>query len=316
MRKVVIIAIILVIVLSLGVFYVFMRYGDYKNISLSTNPCKTVQYKIGQVDSEFQLNKQEFRNITESAVKEWESKINVDLFQYDPQANFSINLQYNEENTNFTGSIDTTTNSDSNSKIEQWKRRRDKLNKNYEMITKKLKNLKEEYNNRTRKYNQQLEKLEQQQEFDQQKYQQLQQEKKKLDQIKQSINTQKQKAKKIANKIKSLQKQITKKQQQSKENGRVTFKQKYGNTENFREKNIDKNIVFNNYRDFNSLKLKLMHHLGHKLGVEHATENRKSIMYPEQGSQLLSNLTLTQEDVELLTNSCSSKFKLNIFDLI
>jgi len=315
MRKVVVIAITAVIVLSLGTFYLFMRYGDYKNISFSTNPCKTVQYKIGQVDPEFQLDKQEFRNVTESAVKEWESKINVDLFRYNPQAKFSINLLYSEENTNFTGNTSTSSASESN--FEQLKVKKNELSTEYEKITKEFKNLREEYNSGTKKYNLQLEKLEQQEEFDQQKYKQLQQERKRLNQMKQNINTKKKEAKNIENKIKSLQKKIKKKQkEQSKEGGRVTFKQKYGSAENFQEQDIEKDITFNNYKDFEILKLKLMHHLGHKLGIEHAKENTRSIMYPEQGAQLMSNLILTKEDVKLLEDSCSSEFKLDIFDML
>ena len=55
-----------------------------------------LKYSIGQFDSEFGVSKENFKSYILEAEKVWEKALAKDIFIYDEQANFKINLIYDE----------------------------------------------------------------------------------------------------------------------------------------------------------------------------------------------------------------------------
>ena len=63
--------------------------------------CKTpIHYRIGEVDSRFGTSKEEFIRIVKNAEIIWEEPLGMDLFVYDEESTFPINLVFDERQKN------------------------------------------------------------------------------------------------------------------------------------------------------------------------------------------------------------------------
>ena len=71
----------------------FIAFGGYfYNQNL---PCKQpIHYSIGKVDPKFGVSVDAYTQIVDDASKVWENSLNKDLFVYDPNAQFKVNLVY------------------------------------------------------------------------------------------------------------------------------------------------------------------------------------------------------------------------------
>ncbi|MFB6181891.1 MAG: hypothetical protein ABEJ24_03265 [Candidatus Magasanikbacteria bacterium] len=299
-----ILAIISILILTGGALYGYMVYADDPIFSLYTSPCKTVKYSIARADSNFNVDNRELIKLAKSSAEKWESNINVDLFEYDPNADYSINLVYKEDKSKFTGNAS----SEFNQELKKIRQKKRDLAKKYQNTTNQYNQMVDEYNRKTKRYNRKIKQLKQKEDFDKEKYQELQSKKQQMSQLNKEIQKKKKQAKNLSDQIKSVKKEEQKK---LKEKKKLTFKEKYGLTEDFNEKNVKDGVDIYSYRDKDTLSLKLLHYLGHSLGVDHADGNKKSIMYPIKGEQILSNLSLTQEDINLLKSSCNKGFNLS-----
>ena len=69
-------------------------------------PCdKPLQYSIGFIDGRFNTSQSEIKEFAEKATEIWEKPIGKDLFVYNPQADLSINMVYDQRQA-LSGQID------------------------------------------------------------------------------------------------------------------------------------------------------------------------------------------------------------------
>lgn len=74
-----------------------VSYAAYSFYSYSLDSCqKVTKYAIGRFDGQFGISEQEFRASIEEAERIWEEAIGRETFAYDPEADFKINLIYDE----------------------------------------------------------------------------------------------------------------------------------------------------------------------------------------------------------------------------
>lgn len=86
---------------------VLLAVQDYKSI-LYYSYCDTpIRYRIGSIDSKFSLTAEELRNTAEEAAKIWNNAWDKDLLMYDPYAELSINLVF-DERQELTSKINST----------------------------------------------------------------------------------------------------------------------------------------------------------------------------------------------------------------
>lgn len=93
------IGIYLLVIFTGGIlFYVLTLTGYIKpDQLLYYYPCeKPITYKIGTVDTRFQLSKQEFLAAMNEGAELWDSATGRDLFTYDPKGELTVNLIYDQ----------------------------------------------------------------------------------------------------------------------------------------------------------------------------------------------------------------------------
>ncbi|MFB6226166.1 MAG: hypothetical protein ABEJ02_02335 [Candidatus Paceibacteria bacterium] len=301
-----ILALVSILILTGGGYYFYLQYTGSGSIPLYTSPCKTLEYKVAKVDSEFPLGDKVFKNMVKKSENKWEEQINVDLFNYNPQAEFSINLVYDDNLTEFKGKAL----SPFEKQLKELKQKRDKFARKYDQASDDYNNMVDRYNRLSKEYNREIKKLEQQEDFDQEKYEQLQKKQERFESLDKKIEQKKKEAKQLAQKVKEIKGELELKTK-NRDTGVNTFKNKFGQQEKFNRDNLKENkINIYSFRTPETLKLKLMHHMGHALGLKHADGNKSSVMYPKKSEQILTNLVLTKEDVNLLKESCNKGFHL------
>jgi hypothetical protein len=66
-------------------------------VYVGSNPCRTpIAYKIGTFDTQFGMSEKEFLSKVDEAGTLWEEVAHKDLFVYDPDADFEINLIFDD----------------------------------------------------------------------------------------------------------------------------------------------------------------------------------------------------------------------------
>lgn len=72
-------------------------YTGFSVYQYSLGPCeKPIEYAVGRFDTEFGISKEEFKLHISIAEKVWETALNKDVFIYDPDSKFKINLIYDQ----------------------------------------------------------------------------------------------------------------------------------------------------------------------------------------------------------------------------
>jgi len=86
-RNVSVVVIVSAALLVAGGSYLYTRSG----------PCEApLRYTLGTVDPGFRITREEFRTAIDQAEKIWETSAGKDLFTYDPDSSFTINLMYDD----------------------------------------------------------------------------------------------------------------------------------------------------------------------------------------------------------------------------
>src|SRR5687768_14626038 len=94
MRKLFISSIFLLSFVVLGFLNRDLVMAQSQNLiykSACENPKK---YSIGIIDTQFQISKDDFSSAVQEATQIWERAYGKDLFAYDPESDFTINLIY------------------------------------------------------------------------------------------------------------------------------------------------------------------------------------------------------------------------------
>lgn len=72
-------------------------YLGYSFYAFSLSPCDaSLEYGIGQFDTQFGINKEQFKAQIAEAEGVWEKALGKEIFAYNPESSFKINLIYDE----------------------------------------------------------------------------------------------------------------------------------------------------------------------------------------------------------------------------
>lgn len=271
-------------------------------------PCaKPLQYSIGTVDPRFEIDSGKFLAVTQEAEKTWEEQSGKNLFEYNPDTDFKINLIFDERQaqSNEADKLEED--------LQQLEASHNKITDQYESLSGTYAQKMARYNSnmatyekKLKDYNKDVENWNKSDRTDEDDYEELQEEKKELDSLYKKLEQERTEINKLAgktNKLVSQENNIV-----SEYNANIsTYKNKYGGGREF-EKGIYNGEEINLYqfKEDADLRMTLIHELGHSLGIGHL-QNPQSIMYYLLSDQDMNNPKLSEEDLNALKTVC--KFK-------
>jgi hypothetical protein len=268
-------------------------------------PCsRPLEYTIGSIDPKFDVSSTELEQLAIEAAAVWNKAEGKTLLQYNPTADFKINLVYDsrqeqseaakelESDLHDLETTDSTLKGQYDSFSAAYKEKVDTYNKDVADYKKDLD-----------KYNADVAHWNEKGGAPSDEYDKLKKEKNDLEDEYEKINQERT----AINKLISQTNSIAKKENQivtSYNNTVATYKSQYGDTQEFEKGVFDgKEIDIYQFKAAADLRLTLVHELGHYLGIGHV-ENSKSIMYYLIGDQEMNSPTLTTEDRTALNNIC------------
>jgi hypothetical protein len=303
--------------LSLKIFFDEYQSGDFLGGSqngktmISKIPLfkktvcdRTLKYSIGNFDERFGITREEFLNAIKSSEKVWEDSVGLDLFEFDPEATFKIDLIFDERQKQSMESEELT--HDYEELIEVQGEISDEYrsleNKYNALITSYNKDVKDyekevgEYNSDVEKWNKkggappkEYKKLEKKSEELRDWYEDLQDDIDDINSLAREIN-----------KLAKKEVELISEYNESVE----TYRDRYGEAKEFNQGEYDgEGIVVYQFMETSDLILVLAHEFGHALNIGHI-ENPASIMYYLMEQQDLENIRPTEEDVSALKIEC------------
>lgn len=272
---------------------------------LKPDPCaKPLTYSLGDIDPRFNISNDELMKDVVQAENVLEKPAGKNLFQYDPNATFKINLVYDDRQER----------TDASQKLEG---QLDKLKSSHEIVTGQYNSLSDAYKKRLDDYNKSAKDYQKSlsaynAEVDKwnssggapaDEYDKLKKEKKDLNGTWQDLEKERVAINSLIDKANNLadkEGQIVDTYNENLD----TYKNKYGDARQF-----DQGVYYGDridiyeFHDDNDLRLVLAHEMGHALGIDHQ-ENPQSIMYYMMGEQDMTNPHLSPEDVTALKDVC------------
>jgi hypothetical protein len=265
---------------------------------------KPLEYSIGTFDESFGITKEDFSKIVFEAEKIWEKGIGKDLFTYNPNALFTINLVFDKRQQETIAE-------------KQFREKLNKENYSYDTLTNKYETLKASYNKRFEQYSSSVSLYEKKlKEYNnevsywnkhagipKEKYNDLEKKRLNLKNIEAQLKEESVYLKKLNDNMKSLVKQINSFAGDFNANIR-DYNSKFGKARTFDQGEYtgDKINIYQ-FDKINDLRLVLAHEFGHALHLEHV-ENPLSIMYYLMDKQNLKDPTLSKEDLQALKIKC------------
>ena len=298
--------IFLIVAVSSG-FFVY-----YRGTAICRDPLK---YTIGTVDSRFGISRDKFLAGVKDSETVWEKGFGRELFNYQSDADFKINLIFDDRQKQ------TIEANQSETGIEISRSMYDKVLKEYKEIaatyTTKLSNynyLVDEFERRLGIYNSRVSEINRRGGATPKEQQELEKERKDLESQKNILDDMRVELSNLVLRVNSLGDQVNYLAEQL--NIDVdTHNQIFGEAREFDQGEYNgREINIYQFDGMGDLRLVLVHELGHALGIEHV-ENPKSIMYYLMDKQDIKNPVLSEEDIRAFTERCKPGNILNVFNL-
>lgn len=244
------------------------------------DPCRTVlHYSIGRFDTNFGISKQEFINSIQKSETVWEKYSGKELFSYDPNAKFTINLIYDERQRETLLKQRTESGlTKAESLFTHIDDSFNSLKNGYEMKAASFKIEQNQYEARRTKYESEVDYWNKRGGAPQGEYSKLQKEADLLNSEAERLNNEAADLNQLQDKVKVA---LTERNKAAEEYNKVVenFNSKYGHGYEFDQAEYTHQAI--NVYQFTSLPdltLALTHELGHALNMDHV-QNSKSIMY-------------------------------------
>lgn len=260
-----------------------------------------LRYRIGRVDSGFNISHSQLKEITEQAANIWFLGSSKQLFIYDPNAKLSINLIYDQRQADSEARRAEISRLNNNKELNQAEYQKlmqseSQLNLQQQQVEQaktKYQAQLDQYNTAVSAFNQSSQQNHDLRSDLQQQKQQLLFASQRLEQQIQAFNENVSQLNQQVDTINQLQHHFNHSVQQFNQR----FKARLFDKGQFNGEEI--NIY--EFQNLNDLKLTLAHELGHALGILHSQDPR-SLMYPVLEQQNFENFTLTAADIALLNS--------------
>lgn len=269
-------------------------------------PCQqALLYTVGSFDARFGITEDEFRQTISQAEKPWEEALGYDIFRYDLNATFPINLIFDERQARTI---------ESQALGAEWtaaQSQQSTIQGQYESLSSELTKARRAYDasvadfdERLARYNSRVAHWNSGPRIDQAELNQIQREEKRLRQDQARLEGDRNRVNALiaeANRYVRAGEQIAEAYNERLE----TFTKTYGTGGLFDQGVYEgTGIDIFQFDDRDHLRMVLVHELGHALGVEHVA-GPTSIMYPTLGAQDVKHIALSAEDRAALTQVCS-----------
>ena len=274
------------------------------------NPCdKPLEYSIGDFDSRFGLNQEDFLKAVDQAAQIWQTPINKKLFSYAPGGALKINLIYDsrQEATDKLKSLGININNDQ-ATYETLKNKYNVFEKNYNAQKIELDNIVKYYDEQKVNYEEEVKAANKRGKVNAEEYAVLEQERKDLNSLVESIKQKQTVLNKTVDGINTMASVINRLIREL--NLNVSDYNTIGASTSgeFQEGQYVRDEAGEriNIYQFDSQELLirvLAHEFGHALGIDHL-DNSKAIMYRLNES---GNEKITADDIATLKTVCQIK---------
>lgn len=289
-------------------FIFFLLFSVFLGVSYwyvqTANICPApIKYKIGEIDQRFDLSSSELKKILFEAESIWEDTTGRELFVYDEEAKFTVNLIFDERQQ--------MANTE-----EQWRLLLDKqekdglsvmnevkeMNKDYNLIQDKYTKQRESYESRLAKYNSRVDAYNKSGGAPMEVFENLQLEQKELSRLLEELLMAEQGIQTLVKEINDLGEKGNKMIEDY--NGNVQkYNEIFGSREIFTQGDFKRErINVYKFKEVNELTRVIVHEFGHALGIGHV-EDKDSVMYHLMADDL-GQIILTQDDREALVAVC------------
>lgn len=288
--------IILLGLVGVSVYFIYQK---------TLGPCdRPLEYSIGRFDAKFGISKDEFKTYIAESEKVWEEALGKDIFIYNPDADFEINLIYDErqlatmqkQKTEFGLSIIEDVFKKLDIEFNTFKNEYDQRVSSYEQALALFKDRKSAYDAEVAYWNSRGG-------APKNKYQSLETERQYLNTETEKLNSQTIIINNMARQLNILLKERNSKAVEYNKVAEDYNKKYNGGLEFNQAEYTGKKINIYQFGNKKDLILALTHEFGHALGVGHV-ENPKSIMYYITGVNIETSLTLSAEDLAELKRAC------------
>jgi predicted RND superfamily exporter protein len=264
-----------------------------------------ITYKLGELDTRFNLTTQEARVALSEAESVWEDATGRNLFSFEDEGELTVNFVYDDRQEFITEEEEFK------SKLNETENMSEDVNNTYDDLVAKYNELKESYTKRIeayetqlRSYNEEVEKYNNQGGAPEKVYARLQTEKNKLDVEQRSLNE-------LSNSLNALVKQINDIGEKGNlllktyNKGVEAYNKTYGKPREFTQGDYTENTIhIYTFKDRYELKTVLVHELGHALSLGHV-EGEESIMHHLIGAQPQA-AGLSENDLAEFNRVCGS----------
>lgn len=264
-----------------------------------THPLDTrLRYRIAEVDPRFKLSVEQVKAISQQATQVWKDGTGKDYFVYDPNAQLTIHLIYDERQYESEQRREHLSRLETNQ--QQWLNKKKQLDQieqevlqNKQILDQKQLQLDQQiqYYNQERQLAQRSPSSSVNAEYFQQRQQHLQQN---VEQLQQEIGQYNQKISQLNQQIdelNALDQQLNASVKQ--------YKQRFQPHLFHKGLFNGKQILIYEFESEDDLRLTLAHELGHALGLQH-TDDPHALMHPVMKDQDIAHFRLTQADRDLL----------------
>ena len=265
-----------------------------------------IKYKVGDIDERFGITKTELKELLFTAEAAWENPTRRELFVYDEDTDFTVNLIYDERQH----MVHTE---------EEWQTSLDKQEEESQLIISQVEEMSAEYRSiqseydkkrdtyeaRLSKYNAQVEKYNREGGAPAEEYDRLQNEKEELSRMLDELTTAEKGMNKLTDEINKLGDQGNKMVEAYNENVKK-YNEVFGSRDIFTQGDFQRErINVYKFESKDELKRVIVHEFGHSLGIQHV-EDEDSIMYYLM-TERSGPVTLSEEDRDAFIAVCGNK---------
>lgn len=269
-------------------------------------PCEDpIAYSVGTLDARFGLSETEFLKAIATAENHWEQALGRELFRYAPESTFAINLIFDDrqERTIEAGRLESSLVKTQDIE-ENLKQKQETVLERYEGVRKAYESMLASFQKRLAAYNAEVEKWNQRGGAPEDIFEELENVSRSLKKESAALETKRRELNQLVEELNAFSaRSVALVDAYNEEVNQYVHR--YGEPREFDQgEYVGEEINIYQYDDLPHLELVLTHELGHALGLGHGADPR-SVMFHLMKDQELDPLTLTAEDISMISVQCN-----------